>query len=476
MSPRNKLRPHVAWSAGLALVGLAANPWLIGWTFSPVGKITKPISLACIFALQAVCLLLALLVYRKGRTSKQRRRIVFGLLTVGLVLAAAEAGLHLLADTLGVGWVDPGRPHWADAAPYRSAPWASAYVDEYRDFQGHFAYHPYLGWSMSPFRGRYIHFDPEAGRRTWRPAAPGADRSGTVYVFGGSTLWGEAARDEGTIPSFLAKRLAADGRESTVRNYGIPGHASGQELVRLLLLLKDGHRPDWVIFYDGFNDAYAAYEHGRAGVIYSQATLERRFRNPADRMPLRKLAWIRLANTIKTRCMLYRSVQWGIQATLGAAKGARNAGLFGEVGASFSDAELRALAEDVVAEYLKVVEAVDRLAGAYGFRYLFLWQPTIFTEDRLLEGETDLPAPRTRDPALRVLCRAVTEIARGAARPGMVVISDALKDRTGACYLDYCHVNEEGNRLIAGRIADLLQERWAPPASGPVSKPAGAGR
>ncbi len=37
--------------------------------------------------------------------------------------------------------------------------------------------------------------------------------------------------------------------------------------VRLVLLLREGHRPDYVIFYDGANDVYAAYQAGRAGAV-----------------------------------------------------------------------------------------------------------------------------------------------------------------------------------------------------------------
>jgi hypothetical protein len=48
-----------------------------------------------------------------------------------------------------------------------------------------------------------------------------------------------------------------------VTDYGIPGFTFLQEIIKLTLLLQNGQRPNFIVFYDGANDVYAAYQSGR---------------------------------------------------------------------------------------------------------------------------------------------------------------------------------------------------------------------
>ena len=48
-----------------------------------------------------------------------------------------------------------------------------------------------------------------------------------------------------------------------VVNFGESGFVSTQGVIQLILELQSGNIPDLVIFYDGVNDVYAAYQSGR---------------------------------------------------------------------------------------------------------------------------------------------------------------------------------------------------------------------
>ena len=76
----------------------------------------------------------------------------------------------------------------------------------------------------------------------------------TIFMFGGSTLWGTGSPDRNTIPSELQALL---GPEYDIYNFGETGYVSTQELNYLLHRLSLGDIPDTVIFYDGVNDGYA---------------------------------------------------------------------------------------------------------------------------------------------------------------------------------------------------------------------------
>ena len=87
-----------------------------------------------------------------------------------------------------------------------------------------------------------------------------------VFLFGGSTMWGMGVADSNTIGSYLQNQLAEMSDELVaVYNFGQPGFASTQEVIELMLQLRDGNVPDIVIFFDGVNDIWNAYGSGQAG-------------------------------------------------------------------------------------------------------------------------------------------------------------------------------------------------------------------
>jgi len=74
----------------------------------------------------------------------------------------------------------------------------------------------------------------------------------TVYVFGGSTVFGTGSSDEFTIPSILQKKFNDNNYKTKVVNYGFSTLVASQQLQRLLKIpIK---KDDIVIFYDGGND------------------------------------------------------------------------------------------------------------------------------------------------------------------------------------------------------------------------------
>ena len=117
-------------------------------------------------------------------------------------------------------------------------------------------YEPYTVWDRRYYPGELISIDFEGFRRTTNNSD--AEDALRVWVFGGSTAWGEGAPDDETIPSHLARLMNAWGVDTTIKNLGERGYVSTQEVVFLYRELQAGRRPDVVVFYDGINDAAAA--------------------------------------------------------------------------------------------------------------------------------------------------------------------------------------------------------------------------
>ena len=127
---------------------------------------------------------------------------------------------------------------------------------------------PFTYWRYRPHLGQYVNLDANGLRRTWNMPT---DQPVKVSMFGGSTMWGVGARDEFTIASMLSKMLAqVFPSRVQIANYGTTGYVSTQEMIFLLRELQQGQRPDIVIFYDGYNDTFSAYQSQVAGVTLNE--------------------------------------------------------------------------------------------------------------------------------------------------------------------------------------------------------------
>ncbi len=141
------------------------------------------------------------------------------------------------------------RPNYAGVA------WASTHFAEFGNLRS--GYLSYLGWRRLPFSGATINIDPDMRIRRTPATGPSQTRQ-TVYFFGGSTVWGTGSDDLNTIPSLYQK--AAGGK---VLNFGESGWTAHQSLNQLIKLYTEGHRPDVVVFYDGYNDVRYKCRSGR---------------------------------------------------------------------------------------------------------------------------------------------------------------------------------------------------------------------
>ena len=143
----------------------------------------------------------------------------------------------------------------------RDTPWRNEYAKEMEE--NSLRWEPYIYWRRKPYEGKYININSD-GIRLTTPSQTSPDQAGRslrVFMFGGSTMWGTSARDACTIPSFLSKALKGRGKRIEIINFGETGYVSTQEVITLLLQLRKGNVPDIVIFYDGENDTYSAYQN-----------------------------------------------------------------------------------------------------------------------------------------------------------------------------------------------------------------------
>lgn len=322
--------------------------------------------------------------------------------------------------------------------------WAREYLRELRDALQE-DWHSYVYWRSRPYHGRYINVDQEGVRRTWNSSMSPSRNQLRILMFGGSTMWGYGARDDFTIPSLVSKKLNSQSAGAAwVVNLGETGYVSTQEVITLMLELRRGNVPDIAVFYDGVNDAWAAFQSGVGGIPQNETNRVVEF-NLRDQLNWRRGFMEKLA--------LYR---------LG-----RSVRLFGDglsgasAGRGFASPSL---ANAVVDAYLGNVRLVNALAREFGFRAVFFWQPTVYTKRNLSDAEQGRYVGERfarRVPLFaeeyKVFNEAFQQRVKAGELDNVYDLSGIFASDAETIFIDRFHVSETGNDKIADVVAQTLR-------------------
>ncbi|MDP6632289.1 MAG: SGNH/GDSL hydrolase family protein [Dehalococcoidales bacterium] len=433
--------------------GLLVNPWLVGYLLLPSNISFQ--SRIFIGGLDILLITSVLLVYLQGKTPERRKRLVFGFITFILVILVVEAGLQAVSFVTKLDdQQQSGFAQKASLSPYEGIEWAGQYWEEIGEFSLTSVYKPFVGWKYGPYHGEYINVNSEGVRTTWRPGETPGELAETLYVFGGSTVWGYGARDDHTIPSYLYKLLDSSDYDVEVHNYGEWAYTITQETVYLALLLKEGHRPDYVIFYGGANEVYAAYQSGVPDAHYDQLRISEKLGAepsvPASVSSILNAIPVVLTSYSKIYMVLDKTIQYIFRSSFQEQD-------LDAVASDYNDEELRLLSAGIAENYLESINFLERLSQSYGFKYAYFQQPTTFTEKKLTDEETATD-PRVTDSHHGLLQQMTYASLVGNPPASFFSIMEALGDRTETYYIDFVHISEKGNEVIATKIFEILEK------------------
>lgn len=277
---------------------------------------------------------------------------------------------------------------------------------------------------MSAHEGEFINIDRRGLRRTDNPSPD--PTLPEIFLFGGSTLWGEGSRDGYTIPSQLAAQLYEYGSPAVVTNFGQIAYVSTQDAILFQRQLALGDVPDVAIFYGGFNDiAAVTISDGAAGLPHNEVN---------------RLRDLIAGNVLRSGRPVLR-----------------------EPSAALGDADFSLVAlpnatpEQIAALYLANARLIRASAEAFGVRVIFVWQPALIfkqslsTQEQLFADQNRQALPgfddlyRATDAALRaqIAAEGLTDV---------VILSDLFADETGYIFYDRVHVIEDANTRIAAAV------------------------
>lgn len=257
----------------------------------------------------------------------------------------------------------------------RNEPWAADYHREFEAVQ-QLGWRSYVYFRRRPYNGKEISIDSLGHRVTPQPSTP-AIPVARVRMYGGSTMWGEPLRANKTIPAEVARRLqtiAGSNARIEVTNIGETGYVFTQEILQLFLDLRAGERPDVVVFLDGINDVASAVQRGYAGEPQNEVKRETEFnfgrvmegRSEDSRLRRDSRAAGALFAELFRRSAV---VQWA-QARK---SGTRRTYILPDSATS-----------SLLRVYTNNAKLVEALATQYGFKALYVWQPTTHTTEKIL--------------------------------------------------------------------------------------------
>jgi lysophospholipase L1-like esterase len=323
------------------------------------------------------------------------------------------------------------------ADSYQGADWIEEYNKEFEACSAE-DWHPYVYWRRKPYTGKYINIDEKGLRRTIFPIDESVKKKPVekVFMFGGSTMWGSGVRDEFTLPSLVGSGLAKQAIHTEVTNFGESGYVSTQEMTELFLQLREGKIPDLVVFYDGANDIFSAYQQGKAGIPQNENNREKEF-NSLRSKKRSLMVFFESLKTLSTIKFIIGLIQPEMKPL------------------PYSGSEIQKLATETIEVYLKNITTINLWAKEYGFKVIFYWQPTIFNKPELSDFEK-LEAEKYGFIKDIVHAADVHDSNIKADLESSVFynISDIFRNESKLVFIDYCHVSEYGNSVIANKMTE----------------------
>ena len=294
-------------------------------------------------------------------------------------------------------------------------------------------YAPFIGWKTLPYQGRTLTIQNNGFRNVVEPVlADTADRL-SVGFFGGSTLWGEGSPDSSTIPSLFAQKNP----QFKVYNFGQLAFNSRQNLAELMNLYSEGVKLDYVIFYDGVNDA--------AFLCPDEVSV------PGHRMEPVFKKRLYASNKYLIGEALYKYLVKDILIVTNQIRERR----FGQEKQSeyqcYQDIEkIQSIANGLLNNWQIASQIVQENDGIF----IGVLQPMAF------RGKPNLSHLEELEPELGRSMNAVYNLwlqhFKNSSTPDLLNLVNSFNN-DDYIYIDFCHVSPNGNGIIANEITDFIE-------------------
>lgn len=336
---------------------------------------------------------------------------------------------------------------------YLGSPSVSAFSIIEDTYRVDHRYLPFLGWIGVPNTNLPTLKTNELGFRD-RPVEPRKPNELRILLLGGSTVWGlGASSTEATVAGVL-ERLLNDGTAKSshrVMSGAFTGWSSRQERVALLELFVI-FMPDLVIALTGYNDLMTMVVGGAGGFLQRPESVEL---GNAVEANLRPMSTFRAIKKVGGTLGIWRLVVYlRERATVWAPSGRL---------AAYE----RAVAEREMARIADLYAGLAEFLDRRGSRLMVVLQPELYTTGKPLTVEEmevrqryfsrikDI-APVFRRYRADLLRALLDSRMRGFSVTDLQTVFDG---HTRPVFIDDCHFNDEGYRIIAEGLKAGIEVR-----------------
>lgn len=269
----------------------------------------------------------------------------------------------------------------------------------------------------------------------WTPGDPPPVK---VMLLGGSTTYCSEVPDEYTWPSMHQKKIASNEKTRYVRiyNFGVTTVNSAQELERLEFEISEGNIPDVVVFYNGVNDAIqGVFNNKPDGFIYETLRIFE------QKTPF----WVKGSAFIKATVSLVR--KWPP-----APKHLKDDQLVEQITRRTADL------------YEQNMLRAKELCDLYDAACLVFLQPHLYSLGRPMNKYESKIASRDQpgvDVALKQTYPLLKEKIVQLQQKGVIAVdlTNIFDNNQKPIFLDFCHVESDGNQMIADAMFPYLTEQ-----------------
>jgi hypothetical protein len=474
---KNDFNQYVYGGIPFIIIGLLVNPWLLSWLMDT--SFSTTLFSGTLFISILLIVIGWGIIYKRNKflgwmLEKYKDIAIIFLnlvLLVGVVNFISAIVLHKKGKTSPViSYFHTPQDLFNDSIDFMRNIYlgkSDSEILELIQLQAPYANHPILEFHEKVHRSdsynvgfEGIRYDPKVTEENAASIINGA-----VWVFGGSTTFGQGVRDDETITAYL-NRIDTS---STYINFGIHAYHQSNEIEKMILLLKKGYLPSRVIFIDGLNDitrmietnyhpletpALAKSAYGSdfniattetGNTVLKQLPATRLFRSiigkekgPDDNL---WLPWLKYDNIYDPDNLYNTNPRQHFRSTI--------------LRSPYKEIDTTAL--NYIAWKLEVfykanLSFLEKISNAYGFEYSVYFQPIgiISPENPFWKDELN----GNKAPLFRNLHYLVPKLKSGIAQwnlPSFYDISD-VHDRCPACYVDLTHYNPQLNKMVAEAI------------------------
>jgi lysophospholipase L1-like esterase len=292
----------------------------------------------------------------------------------------------------------------------------------------------YTHYRFKHFKGKFNTINTDGQRKTVNFNKSSNKKTFKIFCFGGSTLYGSGARDEFTIPSMISKFLHKSFPDQPIEvfNFGCHGYIRAMENIALQKELLNGHVPDLVIFYDGVNDVVSAFQNNEAGQPSNALNRINEFNMG--------LTYSNRLHFMLTKTNIYNALKKLASPSFVTSQSSEK------------------LSQSIATNYYENVKITKALSEAYNFKVLNFIQPQLFSKKNKIGIEITAVKETSYYNSLFSKTYSLFSNSTSEFSDQIINLKTVLNPYQEPFYLDFCHINERGNKIVAQEIFKTIKD------------------